>query len=178
MMRRSRIWLVVCAAALMALSCSPLSQLAGNAIGQVTGSDFTTAGTLWPDVPQMDGLNHDPNMDIPVYVRLYVQTALKAASGGEGAVDWIAFTTDKSTDDINAYYTQDRMTGQGWDSDSGIPCLNGSDQGVSDAGTICIFTKQETNQKTIVAIMAAADTSTGKTDVFFMRLTAKATPSP
>lgn len=177
-MRRSRTWAVFCAAALMALSCSPLSQVAGKAIDQVAGSGFTATGNLWPDVPKMDGLEHDPNMDIPVYARLYVQTALKAASGGEGTVDWIAFTTDKTTDDINAFYTQDRMTGQGWDSDSGIPCLNGSDQGVSDAGTICIFSKEETDQKTIVAIMAAADSSTGKTDVFFMRLTAKATPTP
>jgi len=129
-------------------------------------------------VPKMDGLTDDPNLDVPVYVRLYVQTALKAASGGEGGVDWIGFTTDKSPADIQAFYTLDRMRSQGWDTDSGIPCFSGSDQGVSDVGAICLFTKQESNNQTIVAIMAASDSSSNKTDVFFLRLTAQTTPTP
>jgi len=178
-MKVTRKSLVVFVLVLAVMSCSPLSQIAGKAIDQVAaGSGFTVAGSLWPDVPKMDGLTDDPNLDVPVYVRLYVQTALKAASGGEGGVDWIGFTTDKSPADIQAFYTLDRMRSQGWDTDSGIPCFSGSDQGVSDVGAICLFTKQESNNQTIVAIMAASDSSSNKTDVFFLRLTAQTTPTP
>jgi hypothetical protein len=177
-MRSTKALLSVCAAAMLALSCSPLSQLAGNVADKVvSGAGFTAVDHLWSDVPQMDGMTAT-NMDIPVYVKLYVQTALKAASGGEGGVDWIGFTTEKSPTDVQAYYTMDRMSSQGWNSETGAPCFSGSDQGISEVGAICIFTKQEASQQAVVTILATSDKSTNKTNVFFLRVTAQTTPTP
>ena len=177
-MRSSRTWVVLCAAAIMALSCSPLSQLAGSVANKVVSGAFNPAGSLWSDVPKMDGLNDNPNLDVPVWVKLYVQTALKAMSGGTGSVDWVGFTTDKTPDDVSSYYTNDRMSAQGWDSEQQTPCFSGSQEGVSEAGAICLFAKTSSNPQIVMAIIAATDTSTNKTDVFFLRVSEQVTPTP
>lgn len=169
---------LVGAAALTLLSCSLLNQVAGNVVNKVAGSGFTAAGSLWSDVPKMDGLTDDPNLDVPVWAKLYVQTVLKAMSGGTGSVDWVAFTTEKTADDVAGYYTIERMTGQGWDSEQQTPCFSGSQEGVSEAGAICLFGKTSSSPQVVMAIMAATDTSTKQTDVFFLRLTEQVTPTP
>jgi hypothetical protein len=177
-MKNAAKFVLVGAAALTLLSCSLLSQVAGKVVNQVAGSGFTAAGSLWPDVPKMEGLTDNPNLDVPVWAKLYVQTALKAMSGGTGSVDWVAYTTDKTPDDVAGYYTNERMTVQGWDSEQQTPCFSGSQEGVSEAGAICLFGKTSSNPQVVMAIMAATDTSTKQTDVFFLRLTEQVTPTP
>jgi hypothetical protein len=179
-MRRSKMMVLwIGLAAILALSCSPLSTAANAVANQVAGSGFNPAGALWSDVPKMDGLNDDPNLDAPTWAKLYVQTVLKAASGGTGSVDWVALSTDKTPDDVATYYTVERMSAQGWDADQQEACFSGSQEGVSDAGTICVFGKTSSNPQSVLAIIAAADdTTTGKTDVFFFRLTEQVTPTP
>jgi hypothetical protein len=178
-MKSSKVMFVLlCLAAVMALSCSPLSTAANAVANQVVGSGFRVVDQLWTDVPRMDGMT-SAEQDVPIWVKLYVQTVLRAMSGGEGSVDWIVFTTKKTPSDIEAYYTLDRMGSQGWDTQGqDTACLSGSEQGVSEAGLICVFEKQGSNKQDLLAIMAGTDTTTNQTDIFFLRLTAKVTPTP
>ncbi len=177
-MRKSKVLVLLCLAAITGLSCSPLSTAANAVANQVVGSGFRVVDQLWTDVPRMDGLT-SAEQDIPIYVKLYVQTVLRATSGGEGSVDWIVFTTDKTPGDIEAFYTLERMGGQGWDVESqDTACLSGTEQGVNEVGTICVFEKQGSNKQDLLAIMAGTDTTTNQTDVFFLRLTANVTPTP
>lgn len=177
-MSRRFLYVTVGGLALATMACSLLSQVAGSVVNKVAGSGFTSVNSLWPDVPKMDGLTNDPNLDMPIYAKIYVQTALKAASGGTGGVDWVAFTTDQTAADISNYYTVARMSAQGWDADQSTPCFSGSEQGVSEAGTICLFTKSSSSPQVLLAILAATDTSSNKTDVFFLRVSEQVTPTP
>ena len=177
-MLRRTLYLVVGGLALATVACSLLSQVAGSVANKVVGSGFTSVNSLWPDVPKMDGMSNDPNLDMPLFAKLYVQTAVKAASGGTGSVDWVAFTTDKTADDVAAYYTVDRMSAQGWDAEQDTACFSGSQQGVAEAGAICLFSKSSSNPQIVLAILAASDTSANKTDVFFLRVSEQVTPTP
>lgn len=177
-MVKRTLFLVVGGMALATVACSLLGQVAGSVVNKVAGSGFTSVNSLWPDVPKMDGLTNDPNLDMPVYAKIYVQTALKAMSGGTGSVDWVAYTTDKTADDVAAYYTAERMSAQGWDADQTNACFSGSQQGVSEAGAICLFSKTNSNPQVVLAILAASDTNANKTDVFFLRLSEQVTPTP
>jgi hypothetical protein len=165
-MKSSKVMFVLlCLAAVMALSCSPLSTAANAVANQVVGSGFRVVDQLWTDVPRMDGMT-SAEQDVPIWVKLYVQTVLRAMSGGEGSVDWIVFTTKKTPSDIEAYYTLDRMGSQGWDTQGqDTACLSGSEQGVSEAGLICVFEKQGSNKQDLLAIMAGTDTTTNQTDI-------------
>jgi hypothetical protein len=182
MSSKNRLVIVIAAAAMLTFACTcpflgSLSQIAGGAAQLAGNAGLTNASQLWPDVPKMDGLDSS-SLEMPVYVKLYIQTALKAMSQGEGNVDWIAFTTKKTADDVQAYYTSDRMSSAGWDQSQDQPCFSGSDQGMGQVGAICAFAKQGANQQDLLAILAATDSSSNTTNVFFLRLQAKVTPTP
>jgi hypothetical protein len=182
MASKNRLVIVLGAAALVSLACTcpflgSLSQIAGGAAQLAGNAGMTNASQLWPDVPRMDGMDSS-SVDMPVYIKLYIQTALKAMSQGEGNVDWIAFSTKKTPDDVQAFYTSERMAAAGWDPTEAQPCYNGSEQGVDQVGALCGFAKQSGSDQELLAILATSDTTTNTTTVFFLRLQAIVTPTP
>src|SRR3954468_8087221 len=129
------------AALIFTCACGMVSSLLG-------GKSAGTVSELWSDVPKMDGITKT-EMDMPLAARL----ALKAVS--QGKVNFIAYTTDQAPQAVLDYYTADRMKSQGWSAQdksgggSGSPCFG--DTSSSDAGSICVFTKNANSKNEILA---------------------------
>jgi hypothetical protein len=166
---RSAVWLV--ALALAALACGLPAGLLGNA-------NLAKTSALWDDVPRMDGLEAS-DMDLPVYAKLLVQTVMsKVMAEGHGSGDWIVFTTDKTPDDLKAFYTNELMAENGWEASDTSTCVEGSAQGVTDAGIWCVFQKTVDNRYTGLMIIGGEDKDTKKTNIIFIRVEADQTPEP
>jgi hypothetical protein len=164
------------------LACGALNL--GNLIGG--GQQYTTAGQLWSDVPPMDGLSPSQLTDIPLPIKLILRTVLgnlgrlnpQGQDQTTGNIDWIAFNSTGTPDDVKNFYTSDRMVASGWDQSDQSTCFSGSDQGAPDVGVICVFGKTKTATQTYLAIIASQDASTKQTTLFYLRLEQAVTPTP
>ena len=176
---RTGIFIVVSALVLSSLACS-LSGLIPGVGGSSSGAGTVT--DLWPDVPKMDGITI-LQQDIPLEIRLVVQTFFAAASGNQGSINFIAYSTDKTPADVVAYYSTDRMKSAGWDSTDQTGCIadTSSSTPTSSQGGMCLFGKTaKDNTGTLLAIVPSVDSTTKKTDIFFARIELKdiTTPTP
>jgi hypothetical protein len=167
---------------LTSLACGMLNSAVNKAVGG--DNNLLIVSNLWSDVPKMDGLQPS-QMDMPLPVKLLMQTILgnlgslnpQGQDQTTGAIGWIVFTSDKSPDDVQAFYTNQRMMDSGWD-DAGqeSTCVSGSENGYPQVGVFCVFAKQAEN--TQLAIIATQDDQTKQTNVFFLRLEENATAVP
>jgi hypothetical protein len=168
------------------ISTSLACGLIDTAVNKATGGDnMQTVTDLWSDVPKMDGM--DPSqMDMPPFVKLAVRLVIgnmgrlnpEGQDQTTGMIDWIAFTSDKTPEDIQSFYTKDLMTTNGWDSNESSPCVSGSTQGAAQVGVICAFTKTQDGKNVQLAILTAKDEQAKKNNIFFLRLEESATPVP
>lgn len=167
--------------ALTATGCSMISTLTGGG----SSSSSKPVSELWNDVPKMDGLTAS-QIDMPLPIKLIMNTVLgnlgRLNQSGEdqttGNVDWIAFTTTKTADDVKNFYTPERMAANGWEPSDQSTCVSGSESGAPGVGALCVFQKQQGNQQTELAIIAVQDDQTKQTNLFILRLEAAATPVP
>jgi hypothetical protein len=167
----------------LVLACGILNTAVNSVAG---GSSYKPAAELWSDVPKMDGLTPSQMEDLPLPVKLLMRTILgnmgRLNSAGEdqstGNIDWVSFDSTGTPDDIQNFYTADRMTAAGWDPSDNAPCFSGSEQGSPDVGAFCVFSKNANGLQTYLAIIATQDQSTQKTSAFFLRLEEAATPTP
>jgi len=173
-----KIFVLVCASALILLgsACSAL-----NAVNPLSGGDnFKAVGSLWSDVPAMDGLGKPIDTELPTSIKLFMRTGLNLMMKGmgEGAPtwDWLMFTTAKTPDDIRSFYTTTRMAAPpyNWASDAS-GCVSG-DQ-IGQGGVFCAFTKEQGDKQIGVLIIATQDEQTKETSVFFLRGESTATPA-
>lgn len=180
-MKRLLFLTLLVSGSLSATACSAAVNQLSSAAG---GGNYTSVSQLWSDVPRMDGLT-DSNQDLPLPMKLVMRTVLgnlgKLNGPGEdqttGNVDWIVFTTAKTPDDVKNFYTNDRMTGFGqWEPGKNSTCLNGSDQGISQVGVLCLFQKEQNSTLVQLVILSTQDDSTKQTNVFFLRLESNVTP--
>jgi hypothetical protein len=168
---------------LATLACGMTDAVINKTVGG--DSNLKIVSTLWSDVPAMDGFKPS-QMDMPLPIKLIMRTVMgnlgrlnqQGQDQSTGSIDWIVFTTDKSPIDVQNFYTDERMTANGWDPSGGTTCTNSSAQGTSTvgAGAICVFSKQKDNIQ--LAIIASQDDQTKQTNVFFLRLEASTTPVP
>src|SRR5689334_22716700 len=87
------------------LACGMTDNLINKAVGGE--GTYTSASSLWPDVPPMDGATLSPMEEMPPFVKLAMRLVLgnlgRLNGAGEdqttGSVDWIVFTTDKTPQD-------------------------------------------------------------------------------
>jgi hypothetical protein len=151
-------------ALLFTCACGMVSSLLG-------GKSSGTVSDLWADVPRMDGMTKT-DMDMPLAARLALQAV------AQGRMNFIAYTTDATPQAVLDFYTQERMSGQGWESQDGTGCFG--DSGSAKDGTICVFTKTADSKNEILGIVAAKDSDTNKTAIFFARIdaTEDATATP
>jgi hypothetical protein len=157
--------LIVAAVALM--GCGVLGSLLN------TGSGAGNVAQLWPDVPALDGATKT-NLEMPLAFRLMIQAAFK------GGIEYIAYTTSQTPDAVRGFYSVERMKSNGWnaadmagnqaDQQSCFGDQSGSSSGSS--GALCLFTKEESAKKFILAIVAAGDDKTKQTNVFYARIDA------
>jgi hypothetical protein len=153
-------------------------------IKTLTGDDpsLKKVGELWSDVPRMDGLASS-EAEMPVYVKVLMRTALnnlyRLNKEGEDKTpstgDWVVFTSTKTPQDIQNFYTNERMTTFGsWEASKNSTCLNGSDYGFAGIG--CVFGKRANNRGIGLLIVAAHDDPKKQTNVFFVRVETEETP--
>ncbi len=159
-------------AALLTLSgCGAADALLG-------GSKGGTVTTLWADVPALDGATQS-DIAMPLAAKLILQGMIKASAQSEGAkldsFDFIAFTTSKTPEEVQNFYTIEKMTAAGWNGKDQPGCTGGkSDAGLG--GAICIFAKGDGPDKGGAALfmMIGQDEKTKQTNIFYVRVEGKA----
>ena len=156
---------------LAALSCALPNVLPG-------AGSLTKTTDLWGDVPRMDGLEHS-DKDLPLYARLVVQTVMpkKFLAARAPAIGSSSPPARRPTISPS-FYTNDLMAENGWEASDTSTCVDGSAQGVTEAGLLCVFQKQEADRYVGLAIIAGEDAETKETNIIFIRVEAEQTPTP
>ena len=145
------------------LSCRLAERLTGD-------PKAGTVSSLWPDVPPLEGATK-----ADLEIRLGARLALRAVM--QGKINFIAFTTDRSATDVQAFYSKERMRAAGWTpNDKG--CI-GDTEDKDNHGAICFFQRKDGNKEEGLAIVVAQDTKTKQTEIFYARIDlTQPTPSP
>jgi hypothetical protein len=169
--RITKISIMISLVVLASIACGVSSLLPGG-----TGGVRVT-NELWSDVPKMDGLGAS-DLEMPLMARIIMQTMVSTVlSGGTGNGDYAAFTTSKTAADVQAFYTNERMTAAGWAASEQSTCINGNDQGYN--GVFCVFYKENANDQTGLVVLASPDeNNAAQTNVFFFRIENQVTPTP
>lgn len=155
------------------LGCGIVNSMLGltNSAGSVS--------ELWSDVPPLEGATK-ADLEMPLAFQLMIRTM---TSGG---VDYIAFTTPKTPDEIKSYYTAELMQTNGWQTvdmegkETGEQSCLGDQSDSGNAGAVCLFNKKDGDKETLLAIVIAQDEQKTETNVFYTRIdTSKfETPQP
>lgn len=135
------------------VSCRMVESLTG-------GEKAGTVSSLWPDVPPFAGATK-ADLAIPLGARLVLRAAMR------GKINFIAFTTTRSAQDVKDFYTADLMKSAGWTpSDKG--CI-GDTEDEKNQGAVCFFQRQDGEKKEGLAIIVAEDQKTKRTNIFYAR---------
>lgn len=129
-----------------------------------------TVSALWPDVPPLEGATKT-DLEIPLGARLMIRAMMK------GKINFIAFTTDQSAPEVQAFYSRERMKAAGWTpGDKG--CVGDSEDKESH-GAFCVFTRKDGQHEEALAIVVGQNAKTKKTEIFYVRIELpEPTPSP
>lgn len=170
--------------AFFSMACGLVSTVANGVANKVGNAvlgqgDAGTVTTLWTDVPKMDGLTQE-NLDLPLVAKIAIQGFMKASMGGNGSINFISFTTAQTPQDVTNFYTTDKMTAAGWNGQDQPGCTGVDTSSATSGGGACFFDKTDANNKSVLlGIFIGQDSTTKKTEVFFMRVEAiEATPTP
>jgi hypothetical protein len=181
MMRRILLAALLVALALTSAGCGAIDNVTKN----ITGGDdnMKTVSELWSDVPRMDGLAPS-EMEMPLFVKLAMRTVLgnlgrvNKEDKTTGDIDWIVFSSGKTPQEVQNFYTNARMAAAGWEASDKSTCLSGGTTGVPQVGVLCIFAKQQTDKQTQLVVIAGQDDQTKQTNIFFLRVEEMGTPTP
>ena len=145
------------------VSCRMVESLTG-------GEKAGTVSSLWPDVPPFPGATK-ADLAIPLGARL----ALRAMM--QGKINFIAFTTSKSAQDVKDFYSAALMKSSGWTPNE-KGCV-GDTEDQKNEGAVCFFQRQDGEKKEGLAIILAEDEKTKQTDIFYARIDlTEPSPSP
>jgi hypothetical protein len=145
------------------LSCRLAERLTGD-------PKAGTVSSLWPDVPPLEGATK-ADLEIPLGARM----ALRAMM--QGKINFIAFTTDRSATEVQAFYSKERMKAAGWTPNE-RGCI-GDTEDKDNHGAICFFQRKDGNKEEGLAIVVAQDTKTKQTEIFYARIDlTRPSPSP
>jgi hypothetical protein len=135
-------------------SCRMVETLTGN-------GKAGTVNALWPDVPPVSGASQT-DLALPLGARLMIRAAM------QGKVSFIAFTTEKGAQEVQDFYTKERMKSAGWiASEQG--CISDTEDQKSQ-GAVCLFNRQDGKKKEGLAIVLAQDEKSKQTDIFYVRI--------
>ena len=147
----------------IALSCRFVENLGGD-------PKAGTVATLWPDVPPFAGATK-ADLEIPLGARLAIRAFMR------GKINFIAFNTDKTPADVQAFYTKARMKEAGWDTDE-KGCI-GDTEDQEAHGATCFFKRRTGNLDEGLALIVGQDQKTKQTEIFYVRIELpEPTPSP
>ena len=163
--------LMIVVTMLSLMGCGMLGSLLNNT------SSSGTVSSLWSDVPPLQGAAKT-NLEMPLAFRLMIQATFK------GGIDYIAYTTSQTPDEVRNFYSVERMKSNGWqtadlEGNQGAQqsCV-GDQQGAGSSGELCVFAKQDGNKETLLAIVVAEDAQTKHADVFYARIDASKFETP
>lgn len=145
------------------VSCRMVESLTG-------GEKGGTVSSLWPDVPPFEGATK-ADLQIPLGPRLILRAAT------QGKINFIAFTTSKTAQEVKDFYTADRMKAAGWmPNDKG--CI-GDTEDKKNQGVVCFFQRKDGDKQEGLAIIMAENEKAKQTDIFYSRIDmTQPTPSP
>ncbi|MCS7060722.1 MAG: hypothetical protein RMN25_06100 [Anaerolineae bacterium] len=143
-------------------SCGAVDSLLG-------GSSAGTVSTLWADVPPFDGATK-ADLQLPAASRIFIQAAF------QGKLEFIAYTTTKAPQEVQRFYSRERMQAAGWNSDAG-GCADAGMTGAANAA-FCLFGKRQGNRDEGLVIVIAQDDQKQQTQIFYVRVDITATPTP
>ena len=145
------------------MSCRMAESLSGN-------PRAGTVSSLWPDVPPFAGATK-ADLEIPLGPRLAMRAMM------QGKINFIAFTTGKSADEVKNFYSNDRMKTAGWTpNDKG--CI-GDSEDEKNQGAICLYGRKDGNKEEGLAIIVAQNEKTKQTEIFYARIDlTRPSPSP
>ncbi|MEP6945812.1 MAG: hypothetical protein ABJA02_07840 [Acidobacteriota bacterium] len=163
------------------LSCSLAGKLVEKGLDK--GLNTKRAGSLWSDVPQMDGLNDSPTEDLPMTIKLvlhtFVDMVLNSDKNSQSvSTDWIIYNYKGSETDIKNFYTPAKMLSSGgWHLPEGMEtsCFDGKEKGLY--GDVCLYQKVEDGKQKGL-IIVALPTKEEKTPVFVYFLRAETVAEP
>ena len=138
----------------VAISCRLSERLGGD-------KNAGTVSALWPDVPPFQGATK-ADLEIPLGARLMLRGLMR------GKVNFIAFRTSKSAQEVKDFYTKDRMKAVGWlAKDQG--CIGDMDDADSH-GVMCLFSRKDGGKEEGLAILVAQDEKQPETNIFYARV--------
>lgn len=145
------------------VSCRMVESLSG-------GEKAGTVNSLWSDVPAFEGATK-ADLQIPLGARLALRVAM------QGKINFIAFTTTRSAQEVKDFYNADRMKAAGWTPNE-KGCI-GDTEDQKNQGAVCLFQRKDGDKKEGLAIITAEDPKTKQTDIFYARIDmTEPTPSP
>jgi hypothetical protein len=144
-----------------------------NNLTNLAGGGAGTVANLWPDVPLIDGATK-AKIDLPLPARLAVQAAF------QGKLEFISYTTTKTPEEVQQFYTTERMKSSGWSSDTNGCMGTGGDTATSTPGqaTLCVFSRKDQGKEIGLAIFVLKDDKSKPASLFFMRIDITSTPTP
>jgi len=147
----------------VAISCRFVETLTGD-------PKAGTVSSLWPDVPPLAGATK-ADLEIPLGARLAIRAMM------QGKINFIAFTTDQSAQDVQAFYSNERMKAAGWTPNE-KGCIGDTEE-KENHGAVCLFKRKDGNKEEGLAIVLAQDEKKKKTEIFYARIdVTQPTPSP
>jgi hypothetical protein len=147
----------------MALVATLLFTTGCGLIGNLIGGGGTAASALWADVPPMDGATPNKDLQLPPVARLAVQAV------AQGNLEFVAYVTPKTLQEVADFYTAERMAAAGWTSQTG-GCQATNDTSGTGGGGLCLFTKAEAGRETSLFIVTAKDNQSPQTQIFYVRV--------
>jgi len=145
------------------VSCRMVESLTG-------GEKAGTVNSLWPDVPAFAGATK-ADLAIPLGVRLMLRAAM------QGKINFIAFTTPSSAQEVKDFYSVDLMKSAGWTPNQ-KGCLGDTDDQKSE-GAVCLYERKDGDKREGLAIIVAEDKKKKETDIFYARIDlTEPSPSP
>ncbi len=163
--------LMIVVAMFSLMGCGMLNSLLG------TSSSSGTVASLWSDVPPLQSATKT-NLEMPLAFRLMIQATFR------GGIDYIAYTTSQTPDEVRNFYSAERMKSDGWQTadlggnQGGEQSCVGDQQGAGSSGELCLFAKQDGNKEVLLAIVVAEDAQTKNADVFYARIDASKFETP
>lgn len=137
----------------------------------VDSGSMKSVAQLWSDVPRMDGMDQSQNIEMPMGLKIIARKMLDGMMRGvndgkdAGQWDWAAFSINgKTPNDVQTFYTAERMSEHGWKSEGGCTSMPGGED-----ATFCAFTKQEGQKGTGLIMIAAEDKENQAVSIFFIR---------
>ena len=149
---------ILAAALLFTTACGVINTLLG------ANTSAGTVSELWADVPRLDGLEK-ADLQMPLAARLAIQAVT------QGRINFIAFTTTRLPQEVQDYYTQERMQQSGWNATDATGCV-AADGAEASVGAICMFRKEAQGRSEVLAIIVAREEGSNETQVFFARVDA------